>query len=201
MLTPDINKSNEGQTPHHWFECQRYIRPFVTSLKQAPRSLARIATLGGVDDNTMPFHVSVFGDRRHVGTGDQRACYWADFKPEKMENALVFFDPDNGFETKTMRGAKWIRHAEIEEFLSRLPNSSALVVYQHRPRRKWTDLFADLNENVSYAHTVATAYDGSLAFVAMADNEITGKRISDAIEGYAKGHRVVCYALLRHGYD
>ena len=113
-----------------------------------------------------------------------------------MENALVFFDPDNGFETKTMHGENWVLHSEIEEFLSRLPKSSALVVYQHRPRRTWADLFADLTKIVCYAHTVATAYDGNLAFVAMAGNKRTGERISEALEAYAKSHGVVRHGLL-----
>ena len=197
MLTPDIEKSNEGQTPHQWFECRDFIRPFVASLKEEPRSLERITALGSAEQNAASFRVSLFAPSKYIGSVNQRANYWAGLEPEKFENAVVFFDPDNGFETKTQHGSKWLRHSELKHFLSRLPNTSVAVVYQHRPRQKWNDLFSDLKDNLSYAHTAVAAYEGNLAFVAMAGNESAGKRIFAAIKGYANEHRVVRHTALR----
>ena len=197
MLTPDIEKSNEGKIPHQQFECRGFIRPFLDSLKKEPRSLERIAALGVVEQNEPPFNVSVIAPTKYIGTGNMRAEYWSGFEPEKLKNAIIFFDPDNGFETKTQNKAKWVRHSELKHFLSRLPQTSVVVVYQHRPHRKWNDLFSDLKDNLSYVHTAVAAYEGNLAFVAMAGNESAGRRIFAAIKSYANKHSVVCHTVLR----
>lgn len=197
MLTPDIEKSKEGQTPHQWFACRDFIRPFVASLQHEPRSLERISTLGSAEHNAPAFRVSLFAPADHIGAGNQRTQYWASFEPEKHENAVVFFDPDNGFETKTQHATKWVRHLELKDFLSRLPKTSVAVVYQHRPHRKWVDLFADLKDSLSYAHTAVAAHEGNLAFVAVAGNASAGRRIIDAIKSYADEHPVVCHTVLR----
>ena len=197
MLTPDIEKSNEGQTPHQWFECRDFIRPFVASLKKEPRSLERITTLGSSEKNAPSFRVSLFAPSEYIGSGNQRAKYWASFEPEKYENAVVFFDPDIGLETKTQHGTKWVRHLELKHFLSRLPKTSVAVVYQHRPHRKWVDLFADLKDSLSYAHTAVAAHEGNLAFVAMASNASAGRQIFATMKSYTDEHPVVCHTVLR----
>lgn len=201
MLTPDIEKSNEGQVPHQQFECRDFIRPFLDSLKKEPRSLERIIALGSAEYGSPEFNVSIFPPfppTKHIGTGKQRADYWAGFEPKKLENAVVFFDPDKGFETKTQHGTKWVRHSELKNFLSRLPETSVAVVYQHRPRlRKWDDLFADLKDKLEYADTAVAAYEGNLSFVAMAGNASAGRSIFATIKGYAKEHRVVRHTVLR----
>ncbi len=200
MLTPDIPGLNEGHTPHDWFECQDFIRPFLISLKDEPRSLERISMLGAIEPNVAPFRVSVCGNSKYIGIDNQRAEYWVDFKPEKFENAVVFFDPDNGFETKTQRGEKWIRHSELKYLLTRLPETSVAVIYQHRPRRRWAELFADLKIRLNYVHTAVTAYEGNLAFVVMAGNASSGIRICDVIKSYTKEHNVVRHTVLRHDH-
>jgi hypothetical protein len=197
MLTPDIEHSNEGNTPHQWFACREFIRPFVDSLRHEPRSLERIAALGSAEFNTPAFRVSLFAPSGHIGAGKQRAQYWSGFEPEKYENAVVFFDPDNGFETKRQHATKWVRHLELKHFLSRLPETSVAVIYQHRPRRKWVDLFADLKDSLSYAHTAVAVHESNLAFVAIAGNAPAGRRIVAAINSYADEHPVVCHTVLR----
>jgi hypothetical protein len=197
MLTPDIAQSNEGKTPHERFACRDFIRPFVDSLQHEPRSLGRIAALGSAEFNTPAFRVSLFAPSGHIGEGEQRAQYWSGFAPEKYTNAVVFFDPDNGFETKTQHATKWVRHLELKHFLSRLPETSVAVIYQHRPRRKWVDLFADLKDSLSYAHTAVAVHESNLAFVAIAGNAPAGRRIVAAINSYADEHPVVCHTMLK----
>ena len=205
LLTPDIEGSNEGRTPAHLFECRCFVHSFVASLKDKPRSLARIETLGTAEPNVTPFHVSVvFGTKKFTGSGKRRAEYWSGFEPEEFSNSVVFFDPDNGFETKTRRGEKWIRHTELKDLFSRLPETSVAVVYQHRPRRKWDDLFVDLKENLGYVHTAIAAYESNLAFVAMAGTASAGKRVLSAIQSYADEHlvepHIVRHSVLRNGH-
>lgn len=200
MLTPDIEGSNEGRTPHHRFECRNFIRSFVASLKAEPRSLTRINTLGAAEPNLAPFRVSIFEPERYIGSGSQRAEYWSGFVPEKLANSVVFLDPDNGFETKTQRGTKWIRHAELKDLLLRLPQSSIAVVYQHRPHRTWVDLFEELKESLEYVHTLVVVYEGNLAFVAIAGAASGGKRILPAIQSYANEHPVVRHIVLKDSH-
>ena len=201
MLTPDIKGSNEGRTPHDWFECRDFIRPFVASLKAEARSLDRVAALGAVENDKPAFDVSIFGNGKHIGSGHRRADYWSGFVPENLENALVFFDPDNGFETETQCGEKWIRHMEVKEILARLPDTSVAVIYQHRPHRKWSDVFKGINAKLGYVHTAVAAYESNLAFVAIAKTAAGGNRLQVAIMNYAEGHPAVCHAVLREGHE
>jgi hypothetical protein len=58
LLTPDDAVPRDGRTPHAWFPCRPLIRPFVAGLAAAPRSLERIAALGGLEDGH-PLEVTV----------------------------------------------------------------------------------------------------------------------------------------------
>jgi len=70
------------------------------------------------------------------------------------------------------------------------------VVYQHKPHRKWSDLFDDLTENLAYVHTAVVVHESDLAFVAMAGNAVTGKQIAAAMQEYAhRNSPVVCNCL------
>jgi hypothetical protein len=196
LLTPDVQGSNEGRIPHDWFPCQDFIRPFLSSLLKEPRSLMRIAGLGTIQPQT--FKVTVFGSERLILGGGGRREYWSDFDPTKMQNAVLFFDPDNGYETKTCAGKKWIRHGELEDLIARLPETSVVVVYQHRPRRMWASLFADLARRLDYVHTAVAAHEANLAFVAMAGNAVSGHRVNSALVAYANSNPAVKVTSLRN---
>ena len=152
LLTPDVEDSKEGQIHHDRFQCQEFIRPFLDSLKKEPRTLTRISSLGTLTPDKQ-FQVTVFAPERVIGSGTRRHEYWDGFDVGSFENSVVFFDPDNGFETKAQRGKKWIRHDELKDVLARLPETSVVVVYQHKPHRTWDALFADLKKSVDYAHS------------------------------------------------
>jgi len=200
MLTPDKKETNEGKTPDDWFDCRAFIRPFVVSLREEPRSLERISALGSVEQDEPSFKVSLFNPARYLESGNKRTDYWAGFAPDKCENSVVFFDPDIGFETKTQHGPKWILHAEVKRFLALLPMTSVAVVYQHKPHRSWSDLFSDFKTSLSYVHTAVAAYEGNLAFVAVAGNAFAGRRVNGAFEGYANGHGVVSHSVIKNGF-
>ena len=108
----------------------------MAGLAAAPRSLDRIAALGGLEPDR-PLVVTVAQTGAIVGTAGARSAYWDWCEPERYADTPVFLDPDNGFETRTQRGPKWVRHAEVKWLFERLPESSAVAVYQHRPRRRW----------------------------------------------------------------
>jgi hypothetical protein len=198
LLTPDEEGSTEGQTLHQQFACKGFIRPFLDSLKLAPRSLAKIAGLGEAHSESS-FPVTVFAPDRIIGTGSLRASYWNDFEACSHVNSIVFFDPDNGYETKTRRGPKWIRHDELKAVLGELPESSVALVYQHKPHRKWRDLFDDLREELRYAHTAVAVHDSTLAFVGMAKDAVAGKDLVESMREYSARHPDVDFVSLFEG--
>jgi hypothetical protein len=195
LLTSDIDGSNEGLIPHHRFRCQPFIRPFLDLLKEEPRSLNRIANLGGVDP-TRTFEVSVFAPDRVIGSGPKRREYWSGFDASMLHNSVVFFDPDNGYETRTQKGPKWIGHDELKNLFASLPETSIALIYQHRPRQIWSHLFADLAKSIVYVHTAVAVYESTLAFVAMAGNGMAGKQIASAMEAYSRNHAEVKFTSL-----
>jgi hypothetical protein len=204
LLTADRKDSGEGLTPHHRFMCQNFIRRFLDSLKEEPRSLKRISALGSIDLKNQ-FPVSVFAPERVIGSGIKRRDYWSDFDASTLENSVVFFDPDNGYETNMqyekgkLPGPKWIGHDELKNVFARLPPTSVAVVYQHKPHRRWTDLFDDLTQNLAYVHTAVVAHESNLAFVAMAGNATAGTHIAAAMKEYADRNPPVGFTLLFSG--
>ena len=192
LLTPDFEGSGEGLTPHHRFKCKNFIRPFLDSLKVEPRALKRICELGSANP-AMQFEVCIFAPERFIGAGTTRREYWADLDPTALENCVLFFDPDNGYETKMQRGSKWIRHDELRDLFVRLPKTSVAVVYQHRPRRRWADVFSDLAKGLGYVQTAVAVHESDLAFVGMANNDVSGNKIVSAMKGYADAHPTVSF--------
>jgi len=201
LLTPD-DGSGEGLISQHRFKCQDFIRPFLDMLKEEPRSLTRISKLGTLSPEKQ-FQVLVFAPDRFIGPGSSRREYWSDFDPSKLENAVVFFDPDNGYvpkthyEKKKPLRPKWIGHNELKTMFARLPETSVAVVYQHRPKlMAMVELFAGLTTHLAYIHTAVVAHEPNLALVAMAGNATAGEQIASAMKEYSDNHRDVKYRLL-----
>jgi hypothetical protein len=195
MLTPPDNP-NEGRIHHQQFACRDFIRPFVESLTMEPRSFMRVCSLGAVEP-LKRFEVSVFAPERVIGIAARRREYWADFNPSDFDDSVIFFDPDNGFETKTQHAQKWIRHRELSCMIDRLPATSVAVVYQHRPHLEWDNVFAEIEKKIDYANSVA-AHERDLAFVALAGNRTVWRRVNDCIKDYAKNHPTVKYRGMSH---
>lgn len=186
LLTKD-DGSNEGLTSSCRFRCRDFICEFLKSLSKRPHSMTRIKALGTANPDA-PFRVEIFKGKTTIGSGKCRAEYWSGFEQRRLDNTVVFFDPDNGFETKTQHRAKWIRHKELEELLSKLPESSVAVVYQHHWRREWDSQFADLRVDlrmkVPHARAAVAVYEGNLAFIALARTKAVGKRVRSAVRSY-----------------
>jgi hypothetical protein len=198
MLNPDETDSTEGRKHHKLFDCRAFVRPFLESLKEEPRSLARIEGLGSATPAVPPFDVSIFARSRCLGAGDGRAAYWDGLHPDGLANAVVFFDPDTGLETKSQTGRKWLLHAEMQRILSSLPSTSVAVVYQHRPQREsWDAKLEGLAIALQYARTVAAVYAGDLAFIGLADSAEAGVRMTEAFASYAAAHKLVSCKVLR----
>jgi hypothetical protein len=185
MLTPAID-NNEGNIPHHQFDCRPFIRSFLTDIRQA-RTLNSIKELGSVCPDSKTFEVNIYGDNTaFIGNGSDRAGYWSVLKPELLKNSIIFFDPDNGFETKTQKATKWLRHNELRDIVNRMPENSVIVVYQHRPRRTWDAVFNDIAKGIDYALSVDVVYESNLAFVVMSKGLETAKRVKASMVKYSQ---------------
>jgi hypothetical protein len=89
-----------------------------------------------------------------------------------------------------------VRHAEVKWLLERLPESAAVAVYQHRPRRRWEELFADLATRLDYAPKVQAVYEANLAFLVLARARGAAERLARAAIRHCEGRPGVRAAAL-----
>jgi hypothetical protein len=199
LLTPDDPIQVDGRIPSERFGARPFVHAFVEDLRRGPRDLRLIGGLGR-QLGQAEFEVLVHGPTRLVPERKLRPTYWRDFDCEALGNSIVFLDPDNGFETKTNRGGKWVLHAEVEYLVHNLPPSSVVAIYQHRPRKTWDAVFSDLNNQFGYAPFACAAYDSTLAFVFVSRVEATHVRTLNAVSAYSRQHALVrCTELRRAG--
>ena len=177
LLTPDDTNPLHGQIPHNRFPARPEVQQFVASLKNTSRGLGAIMGLGSLEP-TKQFSISIHAPDRYVEPGRRRPDYWQGI--DHPSKSVVFLDPDNGFETKTSKGAKRVRHSEVKSLLEKIPQSSAVVVYQHRPHRKWENVLGDLSRHLQYSDYASATYDSSLAFIIIGN---TGPAVRALIPG------------------
>jgi hypothetical protein len=193
LLTPDDPSPRDGRVPHDRFLARPEVQQFVAGLKGTPRGLGAIVDLGALQP-TKRFQVSIHAPDRFVASGRGRPGYWRGI--DYPSKSVVFLDPDNGFETRTRKGTKWVRHDEVKWLLAELPRSSVLVVYQHRPHRTWDDVLGDLSQVLRYAAHASATYDSSLAFIIIGNAGTAARRFSDAAMRYAKQHSAISHKRL-----
>lgn len=190
LLTPDDPIARDGLIPHHRFTARPQIQQFVAGLRE--KELEAVASLGRLS-GLAEFSVTVHAPGRFLQPGQLRADYWNGI--EYPENAVVFLDPDNGFATKTRKGPKWVRHSEVRCLLQRLPASSAVVVYQHRPHRTWDNVLGELSEALDYVEHASATFDSNLAFLILGRSE-GAVRVSKDAALYADHHSSVRHRTL-----
>jgi hypothetical protein len=185
LLTPDDAEVVDGRIPPNRYAGRPFVQPFVEGLRRVPRELERVRQIGAQPEQRR-FDLVIHGHDRHVPFGVSRAEYWRDFDWGHA-NSVVFIDPDNGFETKTRRSNKWVLHAEIERMVDKLPSSSAVVVYQHRPKLKaWSTVLPELTEKLSYVPFASATHDSTLAFVTVSKTAAMHERTFRATQNYAR---------------
>lgn len=196
LLTPDDPVRKDGQIHHTLFRARPEIHRFVEGLQKNADGLNAIQTLGRIEQGRQ-FSVTLYGPTAYVPKRSIRRQYWSAFDPKACAETIVFLDPDNGFETKTRRGTKWVLHEEVKWLLVDLPETAAVIVYQHRPRfRPWGQVFRDLAACLSYTAQADAVFEADLAFVLLARSPATFGRIAAAAQAYAEGHPKVKYADL-----
>lgn len=197
LLTQDDPLPTDGKSPHFRFSCQPGIRNFLSQLASS-RDLGLIQGLGAIGGSPR-FQVLMPPSSRYIQSGAERANYWKEWPEATWTDAIAFFDPDNGFETKTQKGTKWLRHREVAAILPTLGPEGAAVIYQHRSQRQaWDTVFAMLTPCLDYADWSATVYEPNLAFVILGA-ESALRRVVPVAESYAHNHPRVGFRWLRGG--
>jgi len=74
-----------------------------------------------------------------------------------------------------------------------------VAVYQHRPRLRCEELFADLAVRLDYAPNVQVVYEANLAFLVLSRSRATADRLARAAIGYCQGRPEVRAAALSRG--
>lgn len=192
-LTPNDPVPIHGNMQPNRFPCRQEILEFNRRLRVA-KDLSMIGELGKIS-GLGSFDVHLFHPERYVEPGPDRNRYLSDFAPETLRGTLVFLDPDNGFETTTQRGVKWVRYQEIEAVLKRVPEDSAIVVYQHRPMRTWDDILREIRSKCAFSPFFMAIIESNLSFIFLSKDNRTFQTLSESIEAYArsKNGRVSIY--------
>jgi hypothetical protein len=189
MLTPDDEVPHDGKTPAKSFASRPEINNFLEALAKTPRTLERIVDLGALD-SLCQFEVQVHEAYRSIGSGKQREAYWKSFRSEAQENTLVFADPDNGLEPKTKHAEKWLRYDEVRKILEDLPQTSALVVYQHRPQReKWQSALPRIKSQCAFPYHAFSVCESNLAFIVFTTGKETYTHLFACAKCYIKDHQ------------
>lgn len=135
MLTPD-DGSGDGQLKTYLPGARRqdlycFLQDCLTRGVRDIRELRRF--LG-----QRPFIYSPYRDDAYFAHAG-RDEYFAGIPAASLRAAVVFLDPDNGLEVRSMsarHGHKYVRWAEVAALFARMDDDSVLVVYQHLPREK-----------------------------------------------------------------
>ncbi len=187
MLTPDESTSHGG-TPPERFDCRPQVLSLLRELRLEPRHLRKLERLGRL--RGLPcFRVTVYRPEELMGNGSARASHFANIPLRHRRNSVVFFDPDNGFETVTQHGRKWLRLDEVNDALSQIPGKSALVVFQFRPQGKsWREYLPALSERTGDKCHFGAIYEGHLAFIFLSKARDTFDRLLVCLSVYRSQH-------------
>ncbi|GAC1578493.1 MAG: hypothetical protein NVS3B24_10970 [Candidatus Dormibacteria bacterium] len=104
-----------------------------------------------------------WGDERPYFTRERRETYFRNVPADKLDNAVVFFDPDVGL-TSSAPTPKHLAFEELKGVRARMGPDTIAVVYQHAQRKKdfWATMAAELRRSlqtsVGYVAESAVAF-------------------------------------------
>ncbi|HAV43014.1 TPA: hypothetical protein DCX15_03250 [bacterium] len=122
---------------------------------------------------------------------EKRREYFDGIDSSILNDSVILIDPDNGFEVKSMRGRnghKYLKYIELSMLYARTGSNSLILVYQHIPRRKRENYFAQIGQMVQRCtNTRAMCLsDNRIALFIMAKTEGLLNKTRNVIDGYAK---------------
>lgn len=182
MLTPD-DGGTEGRSSPERFPARVPVLDLCRDLRNS-RDIGEIAGLprrtGSLYQLTLHLGGSLFA-------GADRTGYFSGF--DREGDALVFLDPDNGFEPERSCSDKHVRYAEVAQVLWQLSGDSVVSVFQHHRRLSFPDDFARIRRRLGSFHSTAL-YWHSLMFVAVGKSERAIRRVAESNRDYAQRYPV-----------
>lgn len=150
MLT-EADGTKEGSVTHYDIGNRRsHLFRFLRGvLNSKGRELLQLHTF--MQDNEVAFYL--YSDREYFRQ-DLRKPYFDDVPNEKLDSAVVFFDPDIGLETGSasyMRRKgfeKYLFYNDVRSVVDRASNDAIIVLYQHLQQDK-KKVLADLTTRCS----------------------------------------------------
>jgi hypothetical protein len=147
MLTQDDGSGDGGLTNYNGSR-RRELDDFLKScIKKSNRD---IINLRSFMSSYRYIEYCPYGDDKyfpHAG----RKQYFDSIDSSIFNESVVLIDPDNGFEVKSMRsgiGHKYLKYSELSALYARMGSNSLILVYQHIPRVKREDYFAQIGQKV-----------------------------------------------------
>lgn len=138
LLTPneertDGNKVKYLEQPHLWRRFDPFVFDFLTeTVKNGMLRDTQLVEGSSLLPNTVFFN-DLIGDELEM-----RTAFFRRFSQISGESDLIFFDPDNGLETKSVRkgkrkSSKYIFWDEVNSFYKK---GHSIMIYQHFPRQE-----------------------------------------------------------------
>lgn len=151
MLT-DVDKKNDGKfidylnKPAQW---RIFDPPLFDSLKNCFTKPQNRNILLAQTSNIIPS--AVFYNNLLSDNSLERQHYFNQFLSDAAACQLIFFDPDNGLETKSKPYGKKGSHKYLywHEILSTFKAGHSILFYQHFPRTKRAEFISEMAKDLS----------------------------------------------------
>lgn len=196
MLTEN-DKSKDGNVTQYDGSRRKDLETFLKSCLQT--SNRNISNLRSYMDGQDGLSYHPYKDAEFF-THQGREKYFDGIESSTLCNAVVLFDPDNGFEVKSMKGGnghKYLRFRELSRIFEKTSNSLVLV-YQHIPRVQRKPYFVQTAEKIRRHINIEKCIgvsDNEIVFFIMAQNNELLDRAWEIAETYSNQNRYFAYIL------
>lgn len=182
MLTPD-DGGTDGRSDPARFPARAPVLDFCRHLR-VRRDVGEIVRLP--ERTGAPYRLTLHEGEALFAAGD-RAGYFSGL--DGAGDALVFLDPDNGFEPERSCSDKHVRYGEVAGILDQLPPDSVVSVFQHFRRISFPRDFDRIRRRLDTFHSTAIFWH-SLMFVAVGKSEPAIRKVAAANRDYAQRYPV-----------
>lgn len=196
MLT-ESDASNDGNVTQYDGSRRRDLNIFLRDCLQT--SNRNIVNLRAFMANQTDLVYYPYKDSEFF-TNQSRRKYFDQVEPSTLRDALILFDPDNGFEIKSMNsgnGHKYLKFEELSKIFIKAANS-LILVYQHIPRVQRKPFFQLTAEKIRKHVTIEKCIcvsDNEIVFFIIAQNDELLARAWDTAEKYSNLYRYHAYIL------
>jgi hypothetical protein len=127
-------------------------------------------------------------------TNWNRKSYFDEIPKEFLQSAIVFLDPDKGFEVKSANGRdldKYVKFDEVKAIYDKMSSDSCLVTYQHLPHvpRKLFlySLYRDLKEYLNSPVPISIT-DNQVAFLRVTKDRGRQEELRNLLHEYVRSN-------------